>query len=346
MVRKSVYFVFSLIFAFSAVFLPVSGVLAASSSKVTISSFTKTPSKATLDEKIYFRVRVDGNAKSVYMTVDGSGKYLFTRQRNSSVWELEKKLSIVGIRRIEVYAVDDNGNSDKVSDTVEIVETSKEDRTTETTTETTTERQYTGNIVRDEDETEITTEKYKDGEAELFNGSEYSGEAAVGDEFFELSVSEDLSALDEIAVNSVFIAINKSDFYVKGQKKAIDENNKNVVPYIKSGYTLVPLRAIGEALSADVSWNEETRTAEVSISGSKIMITAGSSYMNVNGNQIELDVSADISDGRIFLPLRAVSEAFNKNVFYADKFIGITEKRYNISENALLLIKNAVERNF
>ncbi len=85
-------------------------------------------------------------------------------------------------------------------------------------------------------------------------------------------------------------------------------------PEINNGRTMVPLRAIFEALDATVDWNGETRTV-VSYKGGKIVSFAiDSNIMYVNGVPVELDSPAYIKDGRTLVPVRAVSEAFDINV--------------------------------
>ncbi len=51
------------------------------------------------------------------------------------------------------------------------------------------------------------------------------------------------------------LTIGSTDLFVNGQKIKLD-----VAPKIENGRTLVPLRAISEALGAEVKWNEETQT--------------------------------------------------------------------------------------
>lgn len=54
----------------------------------------------------------------------------------------------------------------------------------------------------------------------------------------------------------VFIGVN--EYYHNGERKQLD-----APPFIQNGRTLIPVRAITEALGADVSWDNETRTAIV-----------------------------------------------------------------------------------
>lgn len=54
-------------------------------------------------------------------------------------------------------------------------------------------------------------------------------------------------------------------------------------PYIKAGKTLVPIRAITEALGADVVWDEATRSVTVSKDNIVVVITINSTTVLVDG---------------------------------------------------------------
>ncbi len=91
----------------------------------------------------------------------------------------------------------------------------------------------------------------------------------------------------------------------------------DVAPYIKKGRTFVPIRFIAEELGFDVKWDAKTRTATMTEGDSTVVVTIGSKTMLVNGEARELDLPAEITDGRTFVPLRAISEAFSKKVDYS-----------------------------
>ena len=95
--------------------------------------------------------------------------------------------------------------------------------------------------------------------------------------------------------------------YAKDKKVKFDE-----VPFIENNRTLVPLRAIFEALGATVNWSDNTVTAKKG--NTTISIKIGSKEMVVNNKSVRLDVVAKIKNNRTFVPLRAVSEAFNNKV--------------------------------
>ncbi len=94
----------------------------------------------------------------------------------------------------------------------------------------------------------------------------------------------------------------------------VNVNGKTLVadvnPYIKNDRTLVPMRAIFEALGAEVSWDNDTRTAIGKKNGLEVKITIGENVLYKNGEEITLDAVAEIANSRTMVPVRAISEAF------------------------------------
>lgn len=80
---------------------------------------------------------------------------------------------------------------------------------------------------------------------------------------------------------------------------------------IKNDRTLVPMRAIFEALGAEVSWNDETKTAEGVKDGKKVSVTIDENAIAINDEKHEIDVPAQLVNDRTMVPVRAISEAFD-----------------------------------
>ena len=85
-------------------------------------------------------------------------------------------------------------------------------------------------------------------------------------------------------------------------------------PTIVESRTLVPLRAIFEALGATVEWDSSTRTVTSQRNGVTISLSIGSNILYRNGETRELDVAAQIINGRTMVPARAVAEAYDITV--------------------------------
>ena len=87
-------------------------------------------------------------------------------------------------------------------------------------------------------------------------------------------------------------------------------------PYIKSGTTLVPLRFIGEAFGAKIDWlpQQGKGTIIIKLKEHLIQIEIANTQAVVNGNNMTLVVAPEIVNGRTFVPLRFISEAFGAKV--------------------------------
>ena len=100
----------------------------------------------------------------------------------------------------------------------------------------------------------------------------------------------------------------------------------DVEPVIENGRTLVPMRAIFEAMGCAVYYSEENGKQIISArrANDSLLLTIGENKLNFNGKEIALDVPAKIKDGRTLVPLRAISEAFACEVLW----YGETKKIY------------------
>ena len=88
----------------------------------------------------------------------------------------------------------------------------------------------------------------------------------------------------------------------------------DVPPIIKEGRTLVPLRAIFEALGAQVSWDAPTGKITGTKGNTLVVLHVGNKSASSNGNQITLDVAPQIINGRTMVPTRFVAESLGAKV--------------------------------
>ncbi len=107
-----------------------------------------------------------------------------------------------------------------------------------------------------------------------------------------------------------------------------------VEPFITEGTTFVPMRAIFEALGAEVDWNGDTRTVTSVKNGAKIEITIGSTAVYRNGIEETLLAAPVIVDDYTMVPLRFVSESFGCTVDWDGDTQTVTISSENPLENA------------
>lgn len=83
---------------------------------------------------------------------------------------------------------------------------------------------------------------------------------------------------------------------------------------VKDGRTLIPVRGVFEDLGFIVDWDSSTSTATIYDSSHEVSISKNNSYFLADGNEYSLDVPAQIIDGSMYIPLRAVGEAVGADV--------------------------------
>lgn len=90
--------------------------------------------------------------------------------------------------------------------------------------------------------------------------------------------------------------------------------NLDVPPIIQNGRTLIPFRALFEALGATVSWTEATQTVTGVKGSTNISLVIGKDTATVGGRAVKLDVAPIVRNGRTLVPLRFVSENLGASV--------------------------------
>ena len=90
-------------------------------------------------------------------------------------------------------------------------------------------------------------------------------------------------------------------------------------PVMINDRVLVPLRAIFEALSAQVSWDDATSTVTATDGKNIIKMTIDNNYFTKNGQKIPLDVPATLINDRTLVPARAVSESLDCRVEWEEQ---------------------------
>ncbi len=110
----------------------------------------------------------------------------------------------------------------------------------------------------------------------------------------------------------IILQIGSPYMSVNGFSQEIDPG-RGTNPVIKSGRTLVPIRAIIEALGGTVEWEEKTKAINIRLGSSYIKLQIGNTLAYVNGEYKQMDsqnssVKPEIINGRTMLPLRFVTE--------------------------------------
>ena len=97
-----------------------------------------------------------------------------------------------------------------------------------------------------------------------------------------------------------------------------NEITSDVAPFIQNDRTMVPARAIFEAMGSQVTWDGENKTVlmvrQKDEKFTSVVLQIGLDYAFVNSDRVTLDSPAVIKNDRTFVPLRFIIEAFNEGI--------------------------------
>ena len=85
-------------------------------------------------------------------------------------------------------------------------------------------------------------------------------------------------------------------------------------PTVIDGRTMVPVRAIFEAVGANIDFDAETKTITAKKGDATVNMTVGANAVTVNNKEVQLDAPAVIVNGRTLAPARFVAETFGYTV--------------------------------
>ncbi|OPY25678.1 MAG: outer membrane biogenesis protein BamB [Methanomethylovorans sp. PtaU1.Bin073] len=118
----------------------------------------------------------------------------------------------------------------------------------------------------------------------------------------------------EITQIVIILHIGNPNFTVNGSPRSLDSP-----PIIKNGRTLLPIRAVVEALGGTIEWIPATKGVTVRLGSTYIGMQIGNPTAVVNGNVLYIDSSnlnvvPEIINSRTMLPLRFVAESLGCDV--------------------------------
>ena len=116
------------------------------------------------------------------------------------------------------------------------------------------------------------------------------------------------------AMGIAALADDDIKIFVNAEELVIPEGD--TMPFIEEERTLVPMRAIFEALGAKVDWDGENRRVTATKDENTVVLDIDSKIMLVNGKEVELEVPAKIVNERTVVPVRAISESLDCVVYW------------------------------
>jgi len=88
----------------------------------------------------------------------------------------------------------------------------------------------------------------------------------------------------------------------------------DVAPEVKNERTMVPIRAVAEALGADVEWVQDKQQVVMTRAGVTVTMTLDSTAASIDDKTVEMDVAPYATNGRTLIPARYVAEFFGQKV--------------------------------
>ncbi|MDR0406299.1 MAG: hypothetical protein LBH54_05795 [Clostridiales bacterium] len=120
----------------------------------------------------------------------------------------------------------------------------------------------------------------------------------------KIGIKKDLDFYN-IRDNIIYKNIQGISVTVGGQTLFFD-----VPPTTVNGRTMLPVRAVFDALGAATAWDGGSQTVTAVKGDTTVALSIGSDTITVNGQQRRLDAAPILTDGRTLVPVRLVSEAF------------------------------------
>lgn len=185
---------------------------------------------------------------------------------------------------------------------------------------------YDQNRGRDETYYRLSVEKYR---AYVLYHPEYSENLGRGlvpaldalnmtlADFFDAPLMDRVSGEDR-AVVAALVAEYQESYDREKNRIAVELDGlpltMDTAPQTVDQRVMVPIRAIAEALGADVAWNAGTNAVTLDRAGVSVYMTIGKTTAMVNGEPMEMDVAPYAENNRTYVPARYVSEFFGQKV--------------------------------
>ncbi|MGL5255525.1 MAG: stalk domain-containing protein, partial [Proteocatella sp.] len=109
--------------------------------------------------------------------------------------------------------------------------------------------------------------------------------------------------------NITVFTIGSKNYTTSGTQKEASE-----APYVKNGYTMLPVRALAESLGLTSTWDNESKIATFANKSKIAVVELGKNTMIVNGTAVPLSVPAELKNGATMIELRGLANAFGVDI--------------------------------
>ncbi len=175
-------------------------------------------------------------------------------------------------------------------------------------------------LVGENGRVQLFTASEQPGQVELSFYKDHDGEA--GKDFIDSAPVSFIDPERVIGAERVEFLVDDTAYYIDGE-----ENEMDVEPFILDGRTFIPVRFLAEALGAEADWEPKDAAVEtVFLEHEDILVTIEMEeyVLTVKDKdtgeeeQIAMDVTPIIEEGRTFLPFRWIAQSFGAEVDYSE----------------------------
>lgn len=107
------------------------------------------------------------------------------------------------------------------------------------------------------------------------------------------------------------------------EKEQEVDPGRGTTPINYRNRTMVPIRAVAEAMGGQAGWNGGTREISLAANGAKVQMWVDKKNIKVNGKDEKMDVTPLIKNGRTFTPIRFATENLHCKVDWLNSTKGI-----------------------
>jgi Copper amine oxidase N-terminal domain. len=111
----------------------------------------------------------------------------------------------------------------------------------------------------------------------------------------------------------ILMQIDNSMMDVNGTIVEVDPG-RGTAPTLRYSRTVLPIRAVTEAMSGTVGWNEAEQKVTLTANSSVVEMWLGRMDYTANGANLSMDIAPFAENSRTFLPLRFAAENLNCRV--------------------------------
>ena len=146
-----------------------------------------------------------------------------------------------------------------------------------------------------------------------------------GDNLIEITATDTFGNQRKTSIPVTYKARTAIHLQIGNKTAMVNDVKKSLqaAPIIVKGTTMVPLRFIGEAFGATVTWDPVFQIIDIQLKGSTIRLQIGANFASVAGKKVILQAIPVILKGTTMVPIRFISEAFGAQVVWTAATQGI-----------------------